>query len=64
MADLDNFLSANDAPIAQQNRLVKLDTPLGPDVLLLQCVGAHEERHDGYTYLMDGPSMLYKLELR
>jgi len=53
MPDLDRFLSPNVALIGQQNRLLKLDTPLGVDILLPQRVIANERLGSGYTYTVD-----------
>jgi type VI secretion system secreted protein VgrG len=39
--------------IGQQNRLLKLDTPLGPDVLLPQRVVGHERLGRSYEYTVD-----------
>lgn len=41
------------AVISQQNRLIKLDTPLGPDILLPQRVVANERLGRGYQYQVD-----------
>ena len=53
MADPSQPLSVNVALGAQQNRLIKLDTPLGADILLPQRVIAHERLGSGYTYTVD-----------
>lgn len=53
MSDLDRYLSPDVALIGQQNRLLKLDTPLGADILLPQRVIANERLGSGYTYTVD-----------
>lgn len=53
MSDLDRFLPDDVALIEQQDRLVKLDTPLGADILLPQRVIASERLGSGYTYTID-----------
>lgn len=64
MADLNNFLSFSKALIDQQNRLVKLTTPLGEDVLLPQRVLAHERLGRGYEYTIDCLSTRDDIELK
>lgn len=50
--------------IGQQNRLVKLTTPLGPDTLLPQRVHAHEQLGRGYEYTIDCLSERDGIELK
>lgn len=50
--------------IGQQNRLVKLTTPLGPDTLLPQRVHAHEQLGRHYDYTIDCLSERDGIELK
>lgn len=50
--------------ISQENRLIKLDTPLGADVLLPQRVLAHEQLGRSYTYTVDCLSLRRDIELK
>lgn len=51
MSDPNNIIKQ--ALLGQQNRLVKLTTPLGEDVLLPQRVVAHERLGRSYEYAID-----------
>lgn len=51
MPDLTNVIKQ--ALLGQQNRLVKLTTPLVEDVLLPQRVVAHEQLGRSYEYAID-----------
>lgn len=53
MADLKNFQSLHQSLIGQQNRLLRLSTPLGENVLLPQRVVAHEQLGRSYEYVID-----------
>ena len=53
----------NDA-ISQENRLIKLDTPLGANVLLPQRVIAHEKLGRSYQYTVDCLSLKPDIELK
>ena len=64
MADPRNFLFPNEALIGQKNRLIKLTTPLGEDVLLPQRVFAQERLGRGYEYTIDCLSIRDDLELK
>jgi type VI secretion system secreted protein VgrG len=64
MANLNNLLSLSQALIGQQNRLVKLTTPLGEDVLLPQRVLGHERLGRGYEYTIDCLSVYHDIELK
>lgn len=50
--------------ISQENRLIKLDTSLGPDVLLPQRVIAHEKLGRTYQYTVDCLSLERDIELK
>lgn len=50
--------------IGQQNRLVKLATPLGLDVLLPQRVHAHDQLGRSYEYTVDCLTELLDIELK
>ncbi|MEO6917547.1 MAG: type VI secretion system Vgr family protein [Collimonas sp.] len=52
------------AGVSQQNRLLKLDTPLGADVLLPHRVVAHDRLGRGYTYTLDVLSLQSDIELK
>lgn len=62
MADLTRFF--DQALIAQHDRLLKLSTPLGDDVLLPQRVIAHECLGRSYEYTVDVLSVRGDLELK
>lgn len=47
--NLESFIQA----AGQHNRLLKLDTPLGPDVMLPQRVIGHERLGRSYEYTVD-----------
>ncbi|HEX8403341.1 MAG TPA: type VI secretion system Vgr family protein, partial [Duganella sp.] len=64
MADLKNFGSLTQALVEQQNRLVKLTTPLGEDVLLPQRVVASDRLGRGYEYTIDCLSVIQDIELK
>lgn len=50
--------------IGQENRLIKLDTPLGANVLLPQRVIAHEKLGRSYEYTVDCLSLQHDIELK
>jgi type VI secretion system secreted protein VgrG len=52
------------APISQENRLIKLDTPLGANILLPQRVIAHEKLGRSYQYTVDCLSLEPDIELK
>lgn len=52
------------AVISQENRLLKLDTPLGVDVLLPQRVIGHEKLGRSYQYTVDCLSLRRDIELK
>lgn len=64
MADLHKSQSLSQAVIAQQNRLLKLTTPLGHDILLPQRVLAHERLGRSYEYTLDLVSVRNDIELK
>jgi type VI secretion system secreted protein VgrG len=64
MADLKNILSLHQSLIGQQNRLLRLTTPLGVDVLLPQRVLAHERLGRSYEYTIDCLSVRDDIELK
>ena len=64
MADLNKFLSLDHALIHQQDRLLKLTTPLGEDLLLPQRVVAHERLGRSYDYTIDLVSVRNDIELK
>jgi type VI secretion system secreted protein VgrG len=64
MADLKSLLSLDQAFIGQQDRLLKLTTPFGEDVLLPQRVVAHERLGRSYDYTIDVLSVRDDIELK
>jgi len=64
MPDFDRLLAPGVALIGQQNRLVKLDTMLGMDILLPQRVIGNEFLGGGYTYTLDCLSIRDDIELK
>lgn len=64
MADLQSFLSLTQALIGQQNRLLKIDTPQGDNLLLPQRLIAHERLGRGYEYTVDLLSSREGIELK
>lgn len=62
MADPTKFL--DQALLAQHDRLLKLDTPLGDDILLPQRVLAHERLGRSYEYTIDLVSVRDGIELK
>ena len=64
MADLNKFLSLDHALIHQHDRLLKLTTPLGEDILLPQRVVAHERLGRSYDYTIDLVSVRNDIELK
>lgn len=52
------------AVISQENRLLKLDTPLGVDVLLQQRVIGHEKLGRNYQYTVDCLSLRRDIDLK
>ncbi|WP_254452058.1 type VI secretion system Vgr family protein [Duganella vulcania] len=64
MADLQNFLTVGTALLGQQDRLIKLSTPLGEDVLLPQRVVAQERLGRSYEYSVDCVSVRDDIELK
>jgi type VI secretion system secreted protein VgrG len=64
MENAQATLAAIRAGVSQQSRLLKLDTPLGADVLLPHRVVAHERLGRGYTYTLDVLSLQDNIELK
>jgi type VI secretion system secreted protein VgrG len=64
MADLNRLLSLDQALIGQQDRLLKLTTPLGEDILLPQRAVAHERLGRSYDYTIDLLSVRADIELK
>ena len=64
MADLNQSLSIKRALIGQQNRLLKLTTPLGEDILLPQRVVAHDRLGRSYEYTIDVVAVRGDIELK
>lgn len=62
MADPTRFL--DQALLVQHDRLLKLDTPLGGDILLPQRVLAHERLGRSYEYTIDLVSLRSDIELK
>lgn len=62
MADPTRFL--DQALFAQHDRLLKLDTPLGDDILLPQRLLAHERLGRSYEYTIDLVSVRDDIELK
>ncbi|MCS0595464.1 type VI secretion system Vgr family protein [Massilia agri] len=60
----DPTKSFNQALLAQHDRLLKLDTPLGNDILLPQRVLAHERLGRSYEYTIDLVSVRDDIELK
>jgi type VI secretion system secreted protein VgrG len=57
-------LAALGVGLSQQSRLLKLDTPLGADVLLPHRVVGHDRLGRGYTYTLDVLSLQSDIELK
>ena len=64
MADLKTTLLVHQGIIGQQNRLLKLTTPLGADVLLPQRVLAQDRLGRSYDYTVDCLSIHDGIELK
>jgi type VI secretion system secreted protein VgrG len=64
MANLNQSLSFQQALIGQQNRLLKLTTPLGENILLPQRVIANERLGRSYEYTVDLVSVRDDIELK
>jgi type VI secretion system secreted protein VgrG len=64
MADQKNIQSVHQLLIGQENRLLRLSTPLGADVLLPQRVVAHERLGRSYEYTIDCVSVRDNIELK
>ena len=64
MADLKRHPFLNHALIDQQERILKLTTPLGENVLLPQRVIANEQLARGYEYIVDLISTRAEVELK
>lgn len=64
MADSRSFLLEVQPFIGQQNRLIKLMTPLGEDVLLPQRVVGHERLGRSYEYTVDCLAVRDDIELK
>ena len=62
MPDVSQYLGS--AAISQENRLIKLSTPLGANVLLPQRVIAHEKLGRSYQYTVDCLSLRRDIELK
>ena len=63
MAAAQDLLNIS-AIFSQQSRLIKLDTVLGPDVLIPQRVIAHDKLSAGYEYAIDLLSLNDSVELK
>jgi type VI secretion system secreted protein VgrG len=61
---MKNLLSLTKALVGQQDRLIKLTTPLGEDVLLPQHVTGHDRLGRGYAYTIDCVSVRADIDLR
>lgn len=64
MADPRFFVLEDQSLIGQQNRLIKLDTPLGEDILLPQRVFGHERLGRSYEYTVDCLAVRDDIELK
>jgi type VI secretion system secreted protein VgrG len=64
MADSHSFVLEYQSLIGQQNRLIKLDTPLGGDVLLPQRVVGYERLGRSYEYTVDCLALRDDIELK
>lgn len=64
MADSRSFVLEDHSFFGQQNRLLKLDTPLGEDVLLPQRVVGHERLGRSYEYTVDCLAVQGDIELK
>lgn len=64
MSDLAKFPFVNQALLGQQHRLLKLTSPLGPDVLLPQRVVAHEQLGRAYDYTVDCVAISSDIDLK
>ena len=64
MAGPNRLLSLGQALIAQRDRLLKLTTSIGNDVLLPQRVVAHERLGRTYEYTIDTISVRDDIELK
>jgi len=58
------FIVAWRKGLGQQNRLLKLDTPLGKDVLLPQRLVAEDRLGRGYAYTLDALSLEHNIPLK
>lgn len=64
MDGLHPHVALGQALIGQQNRLLKLTTILGDDVLLPQRVFSHERLGRSYEYTVDTVSVRSEIELK
>lgn len=64
MANLTNPAMLHAAVIGQQNRLLRLTTPLGVDVMLPQRALAYDRLSRGYEYNIDCLSIHGGIELK
>jgi len=64
MASLNSMPSLNQALLDQHERILKLTTPLGENVLLPQRVVATERLSQGYDYMIDVISLRSDIELK
>lgn len=64
MVDLNQALALSRALIGQQNRLLKLTTILGDDMLVPQRVIGHERLGRSYEYAMDVIAVRHDVELK
>ncbi|SEO39835.1 type VI secretion system secreted protein VgrG [Duganella sp. CF517] len=64
MADLNTLPSPDQVLVEQHDRLVKLTTPLGENVLIPQRVLADDRLARGYEYWLDCLSVVHDIELK
>lgn len=64
IVDMTLSSSLNPALIAQHDRLLKLKTPLGNDILLPQRVLAHERLGRSYDYTVDAVAVQDDIDLK
>jgi type VI secretion system secreted protein VgrG len=64
MAELEQELEKLFRGLGQESRLLKLDTPLGSDVIIPQRVHAIDRLSDGFDYTVDLLSLEHNIELK
>jgi type VI secretion system secreted protein VgrG len=64
MVELQQSFAKLFGGLSQESRLLKLDTPLGPDTLLPQRVSARDRITVGYDYVVDLLSLYPNIELK